>query len=113
MNKENTRFCLSNKFFFNEKENYDELAEKLHVLVHNWVHSHFKWNKIINTQISDQCEKILGRNIDDAVKILEHFESKENFDDVCDLKKEFKTRFVIASFINQIIINKHCITDSK
>lgn len=42
MNKENTRFCLSNKFFFNEKENYDELAEKLHVLVHNWVHSHFK-----------------------------------------------------------------------
>lgn len=66
---------------------------------------------IINAQIPDHFEKILGGNIDEVVSIYNQIETEQNVSSTHDLKEDFKSWFVSHSFINQSLIDKCCTTN--
>ena len=57
---------LTNKLLNIEKYRAKSVAINLQSIFKNWARSHNKLNRIIDAQIPDQCEKILGGNIDEA-----------------------------------------------
>ena len=106
-----SNLSLTNKFLHTEKDIATENSDKLQRIINNWAHSHNKLNKILSDQIPDQCAKIIGGQIDEAVAKFEQINSEQNFPTSAELASDFKTRFVSNSFINQNLINKHCVTD--
>ena len=79
----------------------------------NWASSHINVTKIINVQIPDQCEKILGGDIEGALSLTKVVETKQTFYKAVILKEDFKSTFVSSYFINQTLINTHYSTDSN
>ena len=69
--------------------------------------SHCNVIRIINVQIPDQCDKILGGDIDGVVSLTK-VETKQTFYKSDSLKEDFKYRFVSSYFINQTLINTRC-----
>ncbi|KAL4573803.1 hypothetical protein LXL04_020621 [Taraxacum kok-saghyz] len=106
-----SNLSLTNKFIHTEKDKAIENSDKLQRIMNNWAHSHNKLNKIISDQIPDQCAKIIGGQIDEAVAKFEQIKTEQNFPTSAELASDFKTRFVSNSSINQNLINKHCVTD--
>ena len=107
-----SNLLLTNKFIHTEKDKAIENSDKLQRIINNWAHSHTKLNKILSDQIPEQCAKIIGGQIDEAVAKFEQIETEQNFPTPAELISEFKSRFVSNNFINQNLINKHCVTDS-
>ena len=101
-------FSLANDSLHKEKDQAVLTASNIQSIINNWSHSHHKLNKIIDAQIPEQCEKILGGNIDKAVEIFKEIEKESNFPSPAELVKDFENKFVCNSFINQSLIDKHC-----
>ena len=107
-----SNLSLTNIAIHTEKDKAIEKSEKLQSIVNNWAHSHTKLNKILSDQIPEQCVKIIGGQINEAVTKFEQIKTEQNFPSSVELKTDFKTRFISSSFINQNLINKHCTTAS-
>lgn len=71
-----TNISLTNVDLHTKKDKAELHASKLQGIVHKWAHSHHKLNKIVSFQILDQYEKIIGGNIDEAVKIYKQTETE-------------------------------------
>ncbi|TLX68938.1 hypothetical protein E9993_23140, partial [Labilibacter sediminis] len=80
-------------------------------ILNHWAKSHNNLSHLLSAQIPDQCEKILGGNIDDADKLIH--ETKTEFPSDDELVKDFKTKFVSNSFINQSLIDSYCVTNPE
>ena len=106
-----TNLSLTNINLQTKKDRVEMYVKKVQGIMNNWAHSHHKLSKIIDTQIPDQCEKILSGNIIEDVNIYKQIEIEENFPSSHDRKEYFRSRFVIHSFINQSLITKHYTTN--
>ena len=73
--------------------------------------SHQNLNHLISIQIPDQCEKILGLDTSNSEKSFSDSEEKESLSP-SELVEDFKNRFISNSYLNQDLINKHCVTNS-
>ena len=61
---------MTNNLIYKERDSAVLTAKNCESIIQNWTHSHHKLNKIIDVQIPEQCEKILGGKLDDAVEIF-------------------------------------------
>lgn len=90
----------TNNELISEKYSPQRHAQKCQNITTNWDHSHFKTSKIINDQILNHCEKIIGGNILEVDGNLKQVETEPSFPTPIDLLHEYKTKFVRNGFIN-------------
>lgn len=108
-----TNLSFTNNELHTKKDNVELHESKLQGIVNKWVLSHHKLKKIIiNAHIPDQCEKMLGDSIYVGVEIYKQIETKPNFFSHLVILKTILTRFVINTYINQTLIDKHYKTNS-
>jgi hypothetical protein len=104
---------LTNEFLNKEKDQAISTTVKLQTIIDNWATSHNNLNKILQAQIPHQCQKILGGDIDGAINAGNtKFENESIFQDPTKLANDFKKRFISHSFINQSLVDKHCVTNA-
>ena len=104
---------LKNEFLNEQKDQAINKIVKLQTIIDNWANSHNNLNKILEAQIPHQCQKILGGDIDGFVDSCKPvIENEQTFQNSKDFADDFKIRFVSHSFINQTLIDKHCVTNA-
>ena len=104
---------LTNDFLNKEKDQAISKTVKLQSITNNWATSHNNLNKILEAQIPHQCQKILGGDIDGAIDAGNtNFENEPPLQNPKDFANDFKKRFVSHSFINQSLVDKHCVTSA-
>ena len=84
-------YNLTNVTLHKAKDLAELTASNCESILYNWTHSHHKLNKIIEAQIPEQCEKILGGNLDKAVDLYKTVEKEPNFLSASELVEDFKS----------------------
>lgn len=107
-----TNLSLTNANFHTKKDNDELHANTLQGIIDNQAYTHHNLNKITDVQIHDQFEKILGGNIYEVVKVYKHVEIEPNFSTLTEIKNDYTSRFVNNIYINQTLVDKHCIINS-
>ena len=104
--------CITNDSLYSERDQALTRSIKFQNITETWLQSHQNLNHLISIQIPDQCEKVLGLDTKCSEKVLSDTDENE-FLSPSELVEDFKTRFISHSFLNQELINKHCVTNSE
>lgn len=91
---------FTNHELISEKESALQLAQKCQSITTSWARSHFKTTEIVNDQIPNPCEKIIGGNFEEVVDIFKHVETDTSVPTQTDFLHVYKTKYVNGSFIN-------------
>ena len=92
---------MTNNLIYKERDSAVLTAKNCESIIQNWTHSHHKLNKIINVQIPEQCEKILGGELDDAFEIFKKIEKEPNFLTPTELVKYFKSSLSVVPLLTK------------